>query len=188
MLTLGSYLSLCLSILWLSVKDLLENSPTSLLFLDIFRSSWNLLLLLNVSIVSLLILGVVVVYTLFKELRDTEIEKAKKEMFEFTVFRLVFMGSVLEPEMRELFVWSNWFFLHGFIRFFIIIALERFSVVGERRLNRYELKTLTFLLCFLILFTIILALLCVNLLNEAGISLLSILLFESLFAGIGLVS
>lgn len=48
-------------------------------------------------------------------------------LLNYLVFKILFVGAVLEPDLKELVVWATWFSLIGFLRVFSMLARDRFE-------------------------------------------------------------
>ncbi len=57
-------------------------------------------------------------------------------MLKYVVFKIVFVGSILEiSNLKELLIWMGWFSVLGFLKMFLILARERFEYVRKCSLH-----------------------------------------------------
>lgn len=61
----------------------------------------------------------------------------------FLLFKVVFVGAILEPRWEELLIWTAWFTILGFLRVFSMLCRDRFEYVSPID------HSLCFHLCFL---------------------------------------
>lgn len=47
----------------------------------------------------------------------------------FLLFKVVFVGAILEPRWEELLIWTAWFTILGFLRVFSMLCRDRFEYV-----------------------------------------------------------
>jgi len=47
----------------------------------------------------------------------------------FLLFKVVFVGAILEPRWEELLSWTAWFTILGFLRVFSMLCRDRFEYV-----------------------------------------------------------
>jgi len=47
----------------------------------------------------------------------------------FLLFKVVFVGAILEPRWEELLIWTAWFTILGFLRVFSMLCRDRFDFV-----------------------------------------------------------
>lgn len=48
----------------------------------------------------------------------------------FLLFKVVFVGAILEPRWEELLIWTAWFTILGFLRVFSMLCRDRFEYVS----------------------------------------------------------
>lgn len=51
----------------------------------------------------------------------------------FLLFKVVFVGAILEPRWEELLIWTAWFTILGFLRVFSMLCRDRFEYVRAPR-------------------------------------------------------
>jgi hypothetical protein len=58
-------------------------------------------------------------------------QACKEDTFNFVLFRVVFMAAIVDVDdlVRELLVWTTWFFMIGAMRVFLVLSRERFPSV-----------------------------------------------------------
>lgn len=137
-----------------AIMDFLSQvPPRKLLYLFLTHSSAHVLLLLMLVANGLLLIGWIVQRALFADsVSQSEIKVARENTLHFAVFRLLFLGSILESTsgsgisnnaggvgaesiplapgsgpLRELACWLMWFGVMGFLRWFLVLLRERFQ-------------------------------------------------------------
>ncbi|ORY06707.1 hypothetical protein K493DRAFT_251708 [Basidiobolus meristosporus CBS 931.73] len=101
----------------------------------------------------LILLGKVITRFFFGNLRVIECQHMYDRLLNFLLFKVVFVGAILEPKWEELFIWTAWFTVLGFLRIFSMLCRDRFehlaasseSTMGE------HIKILTLLVTILVL-------------------------------------
>lgn len=61
----------------------------------------------------------------FGVLRDAEVDLLKERLLNYALFKVVFLGAILEPDMAELLVWSSCFAFLGLLRLLGGLARDR---------------------------------------------------------------
>ena len=168
-----------------SIPYLLTVTPSStlsphLLLAFFVRSKINSLISLNLLISSLTLLTSHTQSSLFGPLSDNERKACRENLFNFLVFRSVFIAAVVPLDVRELCVWTSFFAIIAALRLLCIIARERFSTVTILP----SATTDTFVRLLLLIGGILvidLLLACVVwwLVRADGLSVASLLLFEN---------
>lgn len=51
-------------------------------------------------------------------------------LLNYLIFKILFVGAVLEPDLKELVVWATWFSMIGFLRVFSMLARDRFEYLS----------------------------------------------------------
>ncbi|CAB4482274.1 unnamed protein product [Rhizophagus irregularis] len=72
----------------------------------------------------------VLIFTLkffFGELRVIESQHMYDRLLNFLLFKVVFVGAILEPKWEELLIWTSWFTILGFLRIFSMLCRDRFE-------------------------------------------------------------
>jgi autocrine motility factor receptor len=47
----------------------------------------------------------------------------------YVLFKIVFVGAVMEPDLKELLIWTSWFSILGFLKIFTLLTRDRFEYV-----------------------------------------------------------
>jgi hypothetical protein len=53
----------------------------------------------------------------------------------FLLFKVVFVGAILEPRWEELLIWIAWFTILGFLRVFSMLCRDRFEYVRHHAVS-----------------------------------------------------
>jgi len=88
-------------LLALSFGDNEQDNSNYEYMLDFLSYRWNILLMINFVLCFLTFMGLILMKKLFGELTISEKEVIKTHFFDFFLFRIVFMGSVLNVDIRE---------------------------------------------------------------------------------------
>jgi len=157
------------------VDFLSQVPPQKLIFLFLTHSAAHVLLMLMLAANGLLLLGWIVQRALFADsVSNSEIKVARENTLHFAVFRLLFLGSILESTsssgsnnaagvgaesvplapgagpLRELACWLMWFGVMGFLRWFLVLLRERFQTAQSspyatvHTFTKYLLLTVAF--------------------------------------------
>ncbi len=138
-----------------AVADFVSQVPVrKLLYIFLTQSASHVLLLMLLMLNAMLIVGWLLQGLLFSwNVSAAELKVARDQTLNFAVFRLIFLGSILETmsgdgededvapssvagslplapgasALRELACWLCWFGLIGFLRWFLALLRERFS-------------------------------------------------------------
>ena len=51
-------------------------------------------------------------------------------LLNFLLFKIVFVGAILEPIWEEWLIWTTWFTILGFLRIFSMLCRDRFEYVN----------------------------------------------------------
>eukprot|EP00126_Sphaerothecum_destruens_P006201 Sdes_comp19260_c0_seq1m10244 len=137
--------------------------------------------LVNMVYTLLFIFGKGIQWIVFGKLRVIESQHLYDRLLNFALFKLVFIVFILEPSLQELFVWTAWFSIIGFLRIFSMLSRDRFEYLtfSPNTPSRVHIRLLG--LIVLILFSDLLwFLFCVSVFSSAGISVVLLLTFECL--------
>eukprot|EP00026_Physarum_polycephalum_P001391 Phypoly_transcript_01392.p1 GENE.Phypoly_transcript_01392~~Phypoly_transcript_01392.p1 ORF type:complete len:855 (-),score=140.50 Phypoly_transcript_01392:868-3168(-) len=128
----------------------------------------------------LFLFGKLIQKIFFGNLRDAEIQNLSDRLLTYVLFKIVFVGAVMEPDLKELLIWTSWFSILGFLKIFTLLTRDRFEYLNTFSPHTHptiHVRMLTLLV--LILFSdLAWFALCVKLFFEAGISVLLLLNFE----------
>ncbi|CAG8557134.1 18317_t:CDS:2 [Acaulospora morrowiae] len=75
----------------------------------------------------LFLLGRLTLKFFFGELRVIESQHMYDRLLNFLLFKVVFVGAILEPKWEELLIWTTWFTILGFLRIFSMLCRDRFE-------------------------------------------------------------
>jgi len=149
----------------------------------LFTSKFLILVLTNASYTALFLLGKIVQCIFFGKLREQEGEKLCARLLKYVLFKIVFIGAILEiPHLRELLIWVSWFSILGFLRIFSHLAKDRFGYLVTYMPNAvWSVHARVLTLLFIILGADILWFsLCLSVFHSAGLSVLLLMTFECL--------
>lgn len=59
--------------------------------------------------------------TFFGRLTSMESRKTMERLMNYVVFKIVFVGAVVEPDVLEIFLWTVWFAALGFLKVSTIV-------------------------------------------------------------------
>jgi len=149
----------------------------------LFTSKFLVLVLTNASYTILFLFGKLVQYIFFGKLREQEGEKMCARLLKYILFKIVFVGAILEiPHLRELLIWIAWFSVLGFLRIFSLLARDRFGYLATYMPAaplsvHVRVLTLLFIISCadLVWFSF-----CLSVFGAAGISVVLLMTFECL--------
>jgi hypothetical protein len=146
----------------------------------VLRSKTYLLILANQAINILVLFGTLLQYVFFGRLLETESKRVWEKLMNFALFKVIFIGAILEPSIKELLIWSVWFSIVGFMHLFSFLSKDRFQNLVTYSPNapaavHGRMLTLQLLLLFANLgwFS-----LCLTVFWDAGAAVLLLLTFE----------
>mmetsp|Transcript_8981 Transcript_8981/g.13439 ORF Transcript_8981/g.13439 Transcript_8981/m.13439 type:complete len:375 (-) Transcript_8981:146-1270(-) len=155
-------------------------------FESFFDSKMNILVLLNMCYTLMFLFARFLQGSLFGSLSDREFKTLRDRTLNYLLFKVVFMGAILNADLHELSVWTTWFAIMCFLRAFIIICRERLEIAAFQGPQPSSTSSSSCIYVS-ILFCICainagLVLLCWNFLGEevGSISVIFLLLFENL--------
>jgi hypothetical protein len=85
--------------------------------------------LVNLAYNSLFVLGRVIQYFFFGSLRETESKNIYDRLLHYVLFKIVFLGAILEPS-SDLLVYVICFSILGFLKIFCWLTRDRFEHVS----------------------------------------------------------
>ncbi|KAF8930596.1 hypothetical protein BGZ58_008161 [Dissophora ornata] len=131
-------------------------SPAVLLQLQVILSYLQneklcVLIFTNMGFCLAFLAGRLFVRTFFGDLRVIERQHMYDRALNFLLFKVVFVGAILEPRWEELLIWTAWFTILGFLRVFSMLCRDRFEylTVSPNIPIRVHVKILTMLLMIL---------------------------------------
>ncbi|CAG8438160.1 8884_t:CDS:2 [Diversispora eburnea] len=92
------------------------------------------MIFINLAYCFLFILGRLTLKFFFGELRVIESQHMYDRLLNFLLFKVVFVGAILEPNWEGLLIWTTWFTILGFLRIFIQTLVK--YVIHLRDLSR----------------------------------------------------
>ena len=112
---------------------------------NLATSEIKLLLVANMAANCVLLTFKSVLFLILGKLRDIERSSLNEQIINYVLFKVVFIGAVLEPDVIELLLWSSWFCLIGFFKMLTFIAKSRAEHhnSNEDRTNRAANHKLT---------------------------------------------
>jgi len=48
----------------------------------------------------------------------------------FLLIKTLFLGALIQSDLRELLIWTSWFAITGYLRIFALLCRDRFEYVG----------------------------------------------------------
>ncbi|KAG0316492.1 hypothetical protein BGZ99_006862 [Dissophora globulifera] len=107
-------------------------SPAVLLQLQVILSYLQneklcVLVFTNMAFCFAFLAGRVLLRTFFGDLRVIERQHMYDRALNFLLFKVVFVGAILEPRWEELLIWTAWFTILGFLRVFSMLCRDRFE-------------------------------------------------------------
>lgn len=146
----------------------------------IINSKFNVLVLLNLAFNLLFLFGKLLQFIFFGNLRDSESRKIYDRLLQYILFKIVFVGAVIEPAFKDLIVWTIWFSILAFMRIFSLLTRDRFEHITTFNPNASRLihgKLITLLISILLAdagwFCF-----CITVFSKTGSSMLLLLTFE----------
>ncbi|KAF9933840.1 hypothetical protein FBU30_004236 [Linnemannia zychae] len=132
-------------------------SPAVLLQLQVILSYLQneklcVLIFTNMAFCLSFLAGRLFVRTFFGDLRLIERQHMYDRALNFLLFKVVFVGAILEPRWEELLIWTAWFTILGFLRVFSMLCRDRFEylTVSPNIPTRVHVKILTMLTMILV--------------------------------------
>eukprot|EP01101_Sappina_pedata_P003523 TRINITY_DN1407_c0_g1_i2.p1 TRINITY_DN1407_c0_g1~~TRINITY_DN1407_c0_g1_i2.p1 ORF type:complete len:464 (+),score=89.70 TRINITY_DN1407_c0_g1_i2:1-1392(+) len=96
-------------------------------FAYLFASKAHFVALVNMAYTLLYLFGKILIYAFFGHLRDLERQNLSERLFNYVIFKFLFVCAVLDPDMKELIVWASWFTILGFLKIFSLLCRDRFE-------------------------------------------------------------
>ncbi|KAF9579690.1 hypothetical protein BGW38_003953 [Lunasporangiospora selenospora] len=132
-------------------------SPAVLLQLQVILSYLQneklcVLVFTNMAFCLAFLAGRLFLRTFFGDLRVIERQHMYDRTLNFLLFKVVFVGAILEPRWEELLIWTAWFTILGFLRVFSMLCRDRFEyiTVSPNIPTRVHVKILTMLSMILV--------------------------------------
>ncbi|KAG0377105.1 hypothetical protein BGX24_006709 [Mortierella sp. AD032] len=132
-------------------------SPAVLLQLQVILSYLQneklcVLVFTNMAFCLAFLAGRLFLRTFFGDLRLIERQHMYDRALNFLLFKVVFVGAILEPRWEELLIWTAWFTILGFLRVFSMLCRDRFEylTVTPNIPIRVHVKILTMLSMILV--------------------------------------
>ncbi|KAF0432292.1 e3 ubiquitin-protein ligase amfr-like [Gigaspora margarita] len=85
------------------------------------------MIFINMAYCFLFLLGRLTLKFFFGQLRVIESQHMYDRLLNFLLFKVVFVGAILEPKWEELLIWTTWFTILGFLRIFSMLCRDRFE-------------------------------------------------------------
>lgn len=120
-----------------------------------------------------------IIWTSLGSLRETERQKLRERLLNYLLFKLVFIGAVLEPDIYELLVWAAWFTALGFLQLCCFTTrdrLEWYAAIPGTALRSH--MSAIALLVFILVMNFLWSIFCIYAFYDAGWSVLLLLLYE----------
>ncbi|KAF9171234.1 hypothetical protein BGX20_007929 [Mortierella sp. AD010] len=133
-------------------------SPAVLLQLQVILSYLQneklcVLVFVNMAFCLAFLTGRLLLKTFFGDLRVIERQHMYDRALNFLLFKVVFVGAILEPRWEGLLIWTAWFTVLGFLRVFSMLCRDRFEylTVSPNIPTSVHVKILTMLTMILTL-------------------------------------
>ncbi|KAF9349082.1 hypothetical protein BGX26_012578 [Mortierella sp. AD094] len=133
-------------------------SPAVLLQLQVILSYLQneklcVLVFVNMAFCLAFLTGRLLLRTFFGDLRVIERQHMYDRALNFLLFKVVFVGAILEPRWEGLLIWTAWFTVLGFLRVFSMLCRDRFEylTVSPNIPIRVHVKILSMLMMILTL-------------------------------------
>eukprot|EP00947_MAST-08B_sp_MAST-8B-sp1_P000646 g646.t1 len=157
------------------------DAPLHMAATTFFESHINVLVLLNAFVAGLVLLFKVTVWGFFGKMRELERKALQERLVSYLLFKVVFVGAVLEPDVREFLVWVVWFAVLGFLKMVSLLCRDRFEHLAVNpRTPRRDHSRIIGLLLLIIAADACWFQACLALFSEAGVSVMLLLGFECL--------
>ena len=161
--------------------------PARRLLAFFIRSKVNELMTLNLMVALLCSLVRAVQSRLFGPLSDNEKKACRENLFNFLVFRSVFVAAIVPLDVRELVVWCAFFAVIAAMRLLCIIARERFTTVTVLPSATPDtfVRLLALVAGLLVVDVVVAAVVWWLVRAEAGVSVVLLMLFENVVVLLG---
>ena len=93
-------------------------------------SDLKVMILINFCINLLVCIFEACSYVFLGGIRVPERQTLQETVINYSMFKLVFFCAVLEPDFFELFLWTGWFLIVGFLKFLGLLCKERGELHG----------------------------------------------------------
>mmetsp|Transcript_35275 Transcript_35275/g.57160 ORF Transcript_35275/g.57160 Transcript_35275/m.57160 type:complete len:248 (-) Transcript_35275:806-1549(-) len=176
--------SILVTVIWgrSAIRDISLTPPMGLrsAILILCESRLNVTVLANMMYALMCIMGWIIQLSFFGDLTESEIQLVKERTLNYMLFKIVFMGAILNADVHELLVWTTWFTAMCFLRAFVCLCEERFEMAAETALAGDQRDAIRYLWGVLSIsfVNVGLALLCWVSFRGAGLSVLFLLFFE----------
>jgi len=178
--------SILVTVIWgrSAIRDISLTPPMGLrsAILILCESRLNVTVLANMMYALMCIMGWIIQLSFFGDLTESEIQLVKERTLNYMLFKIVFMGAILNADVHELLVWTTWFTAMCFLRAFVCLCEERFEMAAETALAGDQRDAIRYLWGVLSIsfVNVGLALLCWVSFRGAGLSVLFLLFFENI--------
>ncbi|XP_070575002.1 E3 ubiquitin-protein ligase AMFR-like [Ptychodera flava] len=113
------------------IKEKVELSHFEQLLNIMFQEAWCVWSIINMGYCCLLLLGKVVQYFVFGPLRVSERQHLKDKFWNFLFHKFIFVFGVMNVQsMGEIFLWSTWFSILGFLHLLTQMSKDRFEYLS----------------------------------------------------------
>lgn len=171
----ANFFSYCVHIMY----ELLRHFSTSEIKLLIFANMIANFVILTFKSVLFFVIG---------NMRDIEKTALNEYAINYLLFKVVFIGAILEPDVIELLLWSSWFCLIGFFKMLAFVSKYRAEHHSVSPITTKSERVKLLGLLFSILgFAVIWGGSAIFVFKEAGFSTLCLLLFEPIIVAIDTV-
>jgi len=135
----------------------------------------------NSQLSVLLLLWRVQQLCVFESLRDSEVKALSESLWQYALFKIVFLGVILEPNLHEFSVWATVLLISGYLKMSLLVAHTRIQhmMQDDRVTSQQHVKVFSFVASLMVL-NVGWAATLHALFAEAGYSTVALLVFESL--------
>eukprot|EP00276_Gloeochaete_wittrockiana_P005160 CAMPEP_0184658560 /NCGR_PEP_ID=MMETSP0308-20130426/25923_1 /TAXON_ID=38269 /ORGANISM="Gloeochaete witrockiana, Strain SAG 46.84" /LENGTH=367 /DNA_ID=CAMNT_0027097651 /DNA_START=87 /DNA_END=1187 /DNA_ORIENTATION=+ len=152
------------------------------------ESKLNQLILVNLGYSLLFLIGKITQWFFFGKLRVIESQAVYERLLTYVLFKVVFLGAIVQPELKEYLLWTSWFAVFGFLKTFCSLARDRLEYLtfSPDVPTRIHVKLLI-LLTGISLSNGLWFYVCILVLNAGFVSLFLFLAYESVMLFLDLV-
>eukprot|EP00123_Amoebidium_parasiticum_P001572 comp12699_c0_seq1/m.7795 comp12699_c0_seq1/g.7795 ORF comp12699_c0_seq1/g.7795 comp12699_c0_seq1/m.7795 type:complete len:658 (-) comp12699_c0_seq1:525-2498(-) len=153
--------------------------PLLLVMGAMFRDKLCVVTMVNMAYTLLLWLAKALQAIIFGQLRVIESQHMYDRLLNYLMYKIMFIGAILEPDLKELVVWTTWFSFLGFLRVFSMLARDRFEYLTFSPTTPWGTHVrILGLLCGIQGLNMAWLAVCLAVFAEAGISIVLLLTFE----------
>mmetsp|Transcript_5562 Transcript_5562/g.10233 ORF Transcript_5562/g.10233 Transcript_5562/m.10233 type:complete len:322 (-) Transcript_5562:280-1245(-) len=142
-------------------------------------SKLNIVILMNAVYNLMFYLGRMIQLKCYGELTDLELRVVRDRTLNYLLFKVVFMGAILNADVHEVLVWTTWFGCMCFLRTFVLISKQRQTQVFDLDFDGRGLLHIL-IVTSVILLNFLMGAACWYTFWDVGQSIVLLLLFENI--------